>query len=50
MDVDAKMNELIYLCEIRGELSPEDNAKVEAAITKLESEIAAAIPNWLEEA
>ena len=33
------MEELIMLCEIRGELSPEDNAKIEARIAEIEKEL-----------
>ena len=35
MDRDGLMNELVCLCEIRGELSDEDNAKVEARIAEI---------------
>lgn len=37
--VDNLNEELISLCEIRGELSPEDNAKVEARIVELEKKV-----------
>jgi len=37
--VDSLNEELISLCEIRGELSPEDNAKVEARIAELEKKV-----------
>ena len=32
-------NELMCLCEVRGELSPEDNARVEDAILALQFQI-----------
>lgn len=32
-------NELMCLCEVRGELSPEDNARVEARIAALQLQI-----------
>ena len=32
-------NELMCLCEVRGELSPEDNARVEARIAALQTQI-----------
>ena len=32
-------NELMCLCEVRGELSPEDNARVEARIDSLQLQI-----------
>ena len=32
-------NELMCLCEVRGELSPEDNARVEARIVSLQLQI-----------
>jgi len=32
-------NELMCLCEVRGELSPEDNARVEDRILKLQLQI-----------
>ena len=32
-------NEMMCLCEIRGELSPEDNARVEARIAALQLQI-----------
>ena len=32
-------NDLMCLCEIRGELSPEDNARVEERILQLQNEI-----------
>jgi hypothetical protein len=32
-------NDLMCLCEIRGELSPEDNARVEARIAALQLQI-----------
>jgi len=39
-NLDGLYNDLICLCEIRGELSPEDNAKVEARISELRKQIA----------
>jgi hypothetical protein len=35
MDRDGLINELVCLCEVRGELSPEDNTRVEARITEI---------------
>jgi len=35
MDRDGLINELMCLCEVRGELTPEDNARVEARITEI---------------
>ena len=32
-------NDLIYLCEIRGELDPESNAKTEEKINQITAEI-----------
>ena len=32
-------NELMCLCEVRGELSPEDNARVEGRIAALQTQI-----------
>ena len=32
-------NEMMCLCEVRGELSPEDNARVEERILQLQNEI-----------
>ena len=32
-------NELMCLCEVRGELSPEDNARIEDRILKLQLQI-----------
>ena len=32
-------NEMMCLCEVRGELSPEDNARVEARIAALQLQI-----------
>ena len=31
--------EMIYLCEVRGELDPESNAKIEARIRAINAEI-----------
>lgn len=31
--------QMIYLCEVRGELSPEDNARTEARIRELQDEL-----------
>ena len=31
--------EMIYLCEVRGELDPESNAKIEARIAAINAEI-----------
>ena len=31
--------EMIYLCEVRGELDPESNAKIEARISAINAEI-----------
>jgi hypothetical protein len=39
-NVDGLYNDLICLCEIQGELSPEDNAKVDARIAELRKQIA----------
>ena len=38
-NVDDLYNELIYLCEIRGELSPEDNARIEERIAQIQKQI-----------
>ena len=35
MDIEGLENELMCLCEVRGELSPEDNARVEARIQEI---------------
>ena len=32
-------NDMIYLCEIRGELDPESNAKIEAKLKELQDEL-----------
>jgi ABC-type phosphate transport system ATPase subunit len=32
-------NDMIYLCEIRGELDPESNAKIEEKINQITAEI-----------
>lgn len=32
-------NELMCLCEVRGELSPEDNARVEARIQEIQKQL-----------
>lgn len=32
-------NEMIYLCEVRGELDPESNAKIEAKLRELQDEL-----------
>jgi len=32
-------NEMIYLCEVRGELDPESNAKIEEKINQLSAEL-----------
>lgn len=37
--LDGLYNDLICLCEIRGELSPEDNARVEERIREIQSQI-----------
>lgn len=37
--VDNLYNELMCLCEVRGELSPEDNTRVEARIAALQTQI-----------
>ena len=42
MDRDGLLNELFCLAEIRGELSPEDNARVEARITEIHTLLEAA--------
>ena len=42
MDRDGLINELVCLAEIRGELSPEDNARVEARITEIRTLLEAA--------
>lgn len=35
------VEDLIYLCEVRGELDEESNAKIEAKIAEIESQIQA---------
>lgn len=35
MNVDALMNELICLCEVRGELDAEGNARLEQRIAEI---------------
>ena len=37
--IDTLMEELFYLDEIAGELSPEDNARIEARRTEIKQEI-----------
>jgi ABC-type phosphate transport system ATPase subunit len=37
--IEGLMNELICLCEIRGELDPESNAKIETKIAELNKQI-----------
>lgn len=37
--IDSLMEELFYLDEIAGELSPEDNARIEARRTEIKQEI-----------
>jgi ABC-type phosphate transport system ATPase subunit len=32
-------NDMIYLCEVRGELDPESNAKIEAKLKELQDEL-----------
>jgi hypothetical protein len=39
MDRDCLINELVCLFEVRGELSPEDNARVEARIAEIREEL-----------
>ena len=31
--------QMIYLCEVRGELDPESNAKIEAKLSELQDEL-----------
>ena len=38
-NLDDLYNELMCLCEVRGELSPEDNDRVEARIAQITNEI-----------
>lgn len=40
-NIDGLYNEMFCLCEIRGQLSPEDNAKVNARIREIQKQIAA---------
>ena len=37
--IDNLYEELVYLCEVRGELDPESNAKIEARIAAINAEI-----------
>jgi hypothetical protein len=37
--LDALYEELVYLCEVRGELDDESNARTEARIAAIEKEI-----------
>lgn len=37
--LDGLYNEMMWLCEVRGELSPEDNARVEERIVALQFQI-----------
>ena len=37
--IDNLYEELVYLCEVRGELDPESNAQIEARITAINAEI-----------
>lgn len=37
--IDNLYEEMIYLCEVRGELDPESNAKIEARIQAINAEI-----------
>jgi len=39
MSYDDLMNDLMCLCEVRGELSPEDNAIVEARIQEIQKQL-----------
>ena len=38
-NLDSLYNELVCLCEVRGELSPEDNARIEEGIAVITNEI-----------
>jgi len=38
-NVDGLYNELVCLCEVRGELSPEDNAAIEQRIAEIQKQI-----------
>ena len=37
--IDNLYEELVYLCEVRGELDPESNAKIEERIRAINAEI-----------
>ena len=37
--INSLYNDLVYLCEIRGELDPESNAKTEEKINQIAAEI-----------
>jgi len=37
--IDNLYEELVYLCEVRGELDPESNAKIETRIAEINSEL-----------
>jgi len=37
--IDNLYEELVYLCEVRGELDPESNAQIEARIAAINAEI-----------
>jgi hypothetical protein len=37
--LDALYEESIYLCEVRGELDPESNARIEARLAEIRKEI-----------
>ena len=39
MDKHSLMEELVYLCEIRGELDPESNARIEACIAQIQEKL-----------
>lgn len=39
MSYDDLMNDLMCLCEVRGELSPEDNEFVEARIQEIQKQL-----------
>jgi len=47
--IDSLYNEMFCLCEVSGQLSPEDNAKVAARIRELQKQIAAAEVAEMEE-
>jgi len=38
-NLDDLYNELVCLCEVRGELSPEDNARIEERIAEIQKQI-----------